>query len=154
MAKISWGCCFLVHSNLSGDEINFENKSKSAWKAWGVTMILIQNLIELFTYPLNYPLWWLLGSWLIWLFLRWMPGARPTLPIMLLYSIAVLIRFVKSYRELGACFIIELCVPDFSLFWFVVEVAFWFLVLYVLMKWILRMEQIKNHPDSVMILKR
>jgi hypothetical protein len=117
-------------------------------------MILIRNLSELISYPLHYPLWWLLGSWLIWLFLKWTPVARPTLPIMLLYSVAVLIRFVKSFRELGACFIIELCAPYFSLFWFVVEVAFWFLVLYVLMKWILKMEQNKSDPDPVRMLKR
>ena len=110
-------------------------------------MILIQNLIEQVTYPLIYPIWWLLGSWLIWLFLKLTPRARPTLPIMLIYSVAVLIKFVKSFRELGACFIIELCAPHFSLFWFVVEVAFWFVVLYALMKWILKMEQNQRDPD-------
>lgn len=116
--------------------------------------MLIQNLLELATYPLIYPLWWLLGSWLIWLCLKWTPRVRPTLSIMLLYSVGVLIRFVKSFRELGACFIIDLCAPYFSLFWFLVEVVFWFVILYVLMKWILRMEQNKSGPDSVMMLKR
>lgn len=116
-------------------------------------MILIQNLSELIFYPLHYPLWWLIGSWLIWLLLKWTPVARPTLPIMLIYSVAVLIKFVKLFRELAACFMIELCAPYFSLFEFLLDVAFWFLVLYALMKWILRMEQNKHDPDSVMMLK-
>jgi hypothetical protein len=64
---------------------------------------------------------------------------------MMLYSVSVAIEFVRSKRELEACMTIELCAPSFSLFWFVVDVSFWFIVLFVLMTWILRIEQGKSH---------
>ena len=152
-ANISRRCCFLVRSGFYSDETHFEDRSRSAQKDWYI-MLLVTILGDFLSNPLSYPLWWLSGSWLIWLLLKWTPVARPHLPVMLIYSVAVLIQFVKSFRELEACLVIDLCAPYFSLLWFVADVACWFLVLYALMKWILRMEQNKSGLDSVMMLKR
>jgi hypothetical protein len=80
-------------------------------------MMVIENLTNLLNYPLYYPVWWLLGSWIIWVFLKWTSWPRPTLSMMLLYSISVAIEFVESVRELEACFAIELCASTFSLLW-------------------------------------
>jgi hypothetical protein len=74
----------------------------------------IQIVSVFITNPLFYPIWWLIGSWSIWLLLRLTPR-WPSLPIMLIYSVSVLIAFVKSLRIFEACFLIEICAPDFAL---------------------------------------
>ena len=103
-------------------------------------MILIRILIVLLSYPPSYPIWWLLGSWLIWLLIKRTPLPRLSLPTMLIYSIAVAIGFMKSLREFEVpCF--EFCIRDFSWPGFLVDVAFWFIVLYTFMKWIARIER-------------
>jgi hypothetical protein len=112
-------------------------------------MILVRILNDLIPNPLFYPIWWLLGSWLIWLFIKLTPWPRPTLPIMLIYSVSVLIEFVKSFRELEACFIIEICAPFFSLLWFLVDVSFWFIILYALMKWISRIKSVESYKAEL-----
>jgi hypothetical protein len=106
-------------------------------------MKLIQIVSVFITNPLFYPIWWLIGSWLIWLLLRLTPR-RPSLPNMLIYSVSVLIAFVKSLRIFEACFLIEICAPDFGLPWFLVEVSFWFVVLYLLMNWISSLERARS----------
>ena len=76
-----------------------------------------------------YPIWWLFLSWIIWLLLRWRNLSRPSVSIMLLYSTSIIIFFIKTWQGLNAC--IELCYFDFSVFPFLAEVSFWFVVLYV-----------------------
>ena len=93
-------------------------------------MGLIRFVSDLITYPLHYPWWWLLFSWVIWLVLKWRNWVRPTLLIMLLYSIAVGIFYIKSWQSLLACMRIELCAPTFSIFPFIAAVSFWMVVLY------------------------
>jgi hypothetical protein len=111
-------------------------------------MMLIQILSDFITNPLFYPIWWLVGSWLVWLLLRLTPW-RPSLPIMLIYSVSVLIVFVKFPRIFEACFLIDICAPDFALPWFLGEVSFWFIVLYLLMNWISRLEHAKNQEAKL-----
>ncbi|HLO31150.1 MAG TPA: hypothetical protein VK249_18520 [Anaerolineales bacterium] len=93
--------------------------------------------------PLSYPLWWLLVSWFAWLLLRRVSLPRPSLPIMLIYSVSVAIEFIKAFRKVEVC--IELCYPDFSLLEFLLDVTFWSVVLYVLMKWIARIDGVENY---------
>jgi hypothetical protein len=70
---------------------------------------------------------------------------------MLIYSVSLGIEFIKSFRELEACLVIELCYPDFSLFWFLVDIAFWFIVLYLLMKWISRIDGFDKYGAETLI---
>lgn len=55
----------------------------------------------------------------------------PTISAMLIYSTAVGIFYIKSSQRFEACIRIEWCAPSFSLFPFIAEVSFWFIVLYV-----------------------
>jgi len=107
-------------------------------------MVLIQLMGDIITNPLFYSIWWLLLSWIIWSLVKLTPWSRPTLPTMLIYSISVAIEFTKSRRQLEACLMIDICAPDFSLVWFVLDVAFWFIILYALMKWISRIERAED----------
>jgi hypothetical protein len=100
-------------------------------------MIFIQNLL---LYPLHFPIGWLLGSWVIWLLLKSTVKSYPPLWGMLLYSVAIAIETVSGFRKLEACFVIELCAPYFSLLSFLLHVAFWFIVLFVLMRWIPKLD--------------
>jgi len=94
-----------------------------------IIYILIDILIDLATYPLNYPIVWLFFSWMVWLSLKLFKKTRPTASIMLIYSAAVSIVFVRGLQKFEACMRIELCAPYFELFPFLAEVAFWFVIL-------------------------
>lgn len=93
-------------------------------------MGIIHILIELATYPLNYPIVWLIFSWLVWSLLKIFKRTRPAASIMLIYSAAVAIAFVKGEQRFNACMNIDLCAPYFELLPFLAEVAFWFIILY------------------------
>jgi len=86
-------------------------------------------MISLFLQILSGAPAWLIFSWLIWLALRWRNWTRPSVPIMLVYSMSVGIFYIKSRQALNGC--IELCAPSFFVFPFIAAVSFWFLVLYI-----------------------
>jgi hypothetical protein len=90
----------------------------------------IDIIIDTITFPHLYPLWWLFFSWLIWFLFKRRNWPRPDVPIMLIYSTSIGIFFLKDLQGYMTC--IELCVPYFSLFPFIVEVSFWSFVLYII----------------------
>lgn len=94
-------------------------------------MEIIRIVIDLAIDPLNYPIEWLIFSWLIWLVLKLFERTRPATSIMLIYSTSVGITFVRGLQEMRACIRIELCYPNFDLLLFLAEVAFWFIILFV-----------------------
>jgi hypothetical protein len=89
----------------------------------------IYIIFETASSPLLYPLWWLFFSWLIWSLLKRRHWPRPSVSIMLIYSTSTGIFFLRNLQGYVNC--IELCVPYFSLFSFIVEVSFWSVVLYI-----------------------
>ena len=86
-------------------------------------------MTEALTFPLHYLVWWFFFSWLIWLLLRWRNWQRPTVSMMLIYSISGAIFYIKSWQFPREC--IEFCIPTFSVLPFIASVSFWFIVLYV-----------------------
>jgi len=95
----------------------------------------IQIIIAIVTDLPLYLIWFLLFSWLIWIFLGKLQYSRPTLLNMLIYTASILISFILLMET---C-IQEprICKSDFRYYYFLIRLilgsAFWFGVLYFFM---------------------
>jgi hypothetical protein len=95
-----------------------------------ITDIFVYTILGIF-FP--WFIWWLLGK---------IERPRPSLPIIILYSISAAIVSTRLWDEIFACKLVRyVCEVRFSLPLFLVEVALWFIPLYALLKLISRIER-------------
>lgn len=94
-----------------------------------VTMSIIYGFAMLIIIP-----------WLIWLLFKISNSPRPALPTMLMYTISTANAFSRFYIEWSVCTHWRGCEVNFSLVPYLVDVVVWFILLYAIMKLIIRME--------------
>jgi hypothetical protein len=91
----------------------------------------LEIILDLIESESLYPIWWLFFSWVIWLLLRWRNWPRPRLSVMLIYSAAIIIFFIRDWQGYISAFKVELVIISFSLVRFLAGVSFWSIILYV-----------------------
>lgn len=102
-------------------------------------MQYLRVFIVLMTYPPFFTGFLFLLSWLIWVLLKLFHRRRPAFSTMFIYSISVAVAFIRYRLQVLACLRLEnYCEVPFSIPLFILEVALWFLVLYILMRLVLR----------------
>lgn len=109
--------------------------------------IVVKFLLDYIPDPRVFPGFMLLFGWLIWLILKVCQWPRPRISTMLIYTVSVAIAFYLQIPVMRACGTIvaifedRVPCPSSPRYRFLSDVVLWFIVIYVGMKLISRINQ-------------